>query len=493
MRVQRIKINVKVMSILNGVQEVLEGRDIKGYITGGFVRDTMMGRDSEDIDIVVGAPAMDTARVLADALNGRFVPLDEINEVARVVLTGEKAPYLDVTTMRGDIAEDLALRDFTIDAMAIDLKELIGNGPIIIDPHGGRRDMESRLVRSISEEGFKRDPLRLLRGPRLAAECGFTLAGKTAEQIGRHHSLIAAVAAERVREEMCRLLSVAGADRWLRLLDELGLLMDIFPELSGCRGAEQPKEHYWAVLDHSIETVRTVEFLLRISDSEYFGSEILTLAPWSPELQRYFEGTVSGGHSRKMILKLAALLHDVAKPQTKTFEEGGRMRFFGHSQEGATIVCDIMHRLRFSSIECEMASGMVEHHLRPGQLAREAELPTQRAIYRYFRDTGEVGIDTIFLNLADHLAARGPMLIPEKWREHAEIMAYVIDKKIREESVVYPPKLIDGHDIMGAFGISPGPQVGKLLEAVREAQASGEIATREEALMYVKGQLSIMG
>jgi poly(A) polymerase len=129
---------------------------------------------------------------------------------------------------------------------------------------------------------------------------------------------------------------------------------------------------------------------------------------------------------------------------------------------------------------------MIEHHLRPGQLARDRELPTPRAIYRYFRDTGEAGVDTIFLNLADHLAARGPMMELESWREHAEVMTFVLEERFREESVISPPQLISGHDLIDTFDMTPGPRIGELLEAVREAQAAGEVATREEALDFVR-------
>jgi poly(A) polymerase len=136
-----------------------------------------------------------------------------------------------------------------------------------------------------------------------------------------------------------------------------------------------------------------------------------------------------------------------------------------------------------------MMGKMVAHHLRPGQVVGEG-LPSRRAIYRYFRDTGNAGIDTIFLNLADHLAARGPQLDPEEWREHAREMAYVLEERFREQSIVIPLKLIDGHDLIDILGLSPGPRIGGLLEAVREAQAAGEVVSREEALSYVRKRLS---
>ena len=235
-----------------------------------------------------------------------------------------------------------------------------------------------------------------------------------------------------------------------------------------------------------------IDFVLRGGSSAYYDEGTLAFVAWSWELERHFEEEVSSGHSRKTLLKLAALLHDVAKPQTRSTDERGRVRFLGHAREGVGIAGGVMERLRFSAREREMVQEMVMHHLRPGQLSGEG-LPTRRAIYRYFRDTGEVAIDTIFLNLADHLATRGAELDFEEWREHAQKLAYVLEQRFREESIVAPPKLIDGHDIIDIFGLTPGPKVGQLLEAVREAQAAGDITTREEALVFVQKRLSAKG
>ena len=476
---RRFRVEKGTMKVLSALRELLAGRSVECYLTGGFVRDALMGRATADIDVVVAGNAMELAREVARALEGRYVPLDEVNEIARVVLP---ELCLDFSTMRGSIEEDLALRDFTIDAMAINMKEI--PSATIIDPCGGQHDLEAGLVRAISEEAFLSDPARLLRALRLAAELGFSIDGKTKGQIERHHRLITHVAAERVRDELCRLLAVARAAQWLRLLEELGLLFDIIPELAPTKGAEQPKEHFWDVFEHSIETVAAIEFLLRIDGSSLYPNEILALVPWSPALEEHFEEEVASGHSRKVLLKLAGLLHDIAKPQTRCIDDKGRTRFFGHAKEGAVVGRDILTRLRFSTRERDMVHKMIEHHLRPGQMGEE--MPTRRAIYRYFRDSGDVGIDTIFLNLADHLATRGPNLELEQWREHAQKLAYVLEERFREESIVAPQKLIDGHDLIDIFGMRPGPKIGELLEAVREAQAAGEITTREEALSFVR-------
>ena len=148
----------------------------------------------------------------------------------------------------------------------------------------------------------------------------------------------------------------------------------------------------------------------------------------------------------------------------------------------------LMERLRFSNREIRMVQVMVEHHLRPGYLVAE-DMPSRRAIYRYFRDTAEVGIDTLFLGLADHLAARGPMLDLGEWQKHTDTTQYMLFKWFQEQVTVVPPKLIDGHTLIDEFGLTPGPQIGQLLEKVREAQAAGEVETKEEALELVSRSL----
>jgi len=192
------------------------------------------------------------------------------------------------------------------------------------------------------------------------------------------------------------------------------------------------------------------------------------------------------------MLKMAALLHDMAKPQTKSTEATGRIRFLGHGKEGAVMAASILERLRFSTKEIKLVETMVRHHLRPGQMSNVG-LPTPRAIYRYFRDTGDAGIDTLFLSLADHLATRGPRLDMAAWQEHAQMVEYVLAQRLEQQSRVTPPKLVDGHDLIDIFGMSPGPEVGEILEAVREAQAAGDVATRDEALSYIRQHLLSKG
>jgi len=491
----KLSIEPRASSLLAKVTNFLAKQDIKSYLVGGFVRDVLLGRDTADIDIALAADAVAIAPRIADVLGGKFVLLDEANKVCRVVVADRKAPsggrwQLDFSAFQGSIEQDLGRRDFTIDAIAVDLGELARDDVPLIDPFGGWGDLQDSLIRVVSETAFQSDAARLLRAVRLAAELGFAIENQTEVLIRRHCQLIAGVAGERIREELLRLLAVSQSQRFLPYLDELGLLTVLFPEMAVAKGVEQPKEHFWDVFAHSLKTVVAVDFLLREGSWEYAdGDEILAMAPWSEVLAKHFAQPVSSGSTRRSLLKLAALLHDVAKPQTKAMAEDGRTHFLGHAKLGAAVAVDMLERLRFSGKEVKLVGVMINYHLRPGQMSQE-ELPTRRAIYRYFRDTADAGIDILFLSLADHLATRGPRLNLTGWQEHTEMVAYVLAQHSEQERLVIPAKLVSGHDLINIFGLKPGPRMGQLLEAVREAQASGEVATREEALSYIRERLA---
>ncbi len=489
----KLSIETGTWSLLATVNNLLDLQGIKSYLVGGFVRDVLLGRDTADIDIALAADALEIAPRLADALGGKFVRLDEANKVGRVVVKDKKAPsgdhwQLDFAAFGGSIEQDLSRRDFTIDAMAVDLSELSQDDIPLIDPFNGRDDLKDRIIRVVSGTAFSSDAARLLRAVRLAAELDFTLDGQTETLLKRHSHLIAGVSGERVREELLRLLAVPGSGRFLLYLDELGLLTAIFPEMAKAKGVGQPKEHFWDVFEHSLKVVVAVDFLLHQGSWEYAGDEVLAAVPWSEVLAKHFARPVSGGSTRRSLLKLAALLHDVAKPQTKALTEDGRTRFLGHAKEGAAVAVNILERLRFSGKEVKLVEVMINHHLRPGQMSQEG-LPTRRAIYRYFRDCGEAGIDILFLSLADHLATRGPNLSLTGWQEHARLVDYVLAQHTEQEKLVAPARLVTGHDLINILNMKPGPRMGQLLESVREAQASGEVATREEALAYIRERL----
>ena len=501
-----LKLPVKPMtlSLLEQVGSFCAKQNTQAYIVGGFVRDLLLKRDTADIDIALRADALEIAPELAAALGGKYIPLDEVNRVGRVVIAGGEEPseqvrwQLDLSTAQDGILEDLKRRDFTINAVAIDLEKVIqpqtsaDAQPLdeallatrLIDPYNGLNDLRRGVIRAVSEKALQLDALRLLRAVRLASELGFNISRETEAQIKRYSHLVTGVAGERIREELLRLLAAPKTEQLLLYLDELGLLTALIPELAHTKGVEQPKEHTWDVLNHSVKAVAAVDFVLRQGKWQYASGEILKLVPWSAELSERFDLKVSSGSTRRLLLKLAALLHDIAKPQTKGVDSRGRTRFLGHPKEGAPIAACVLERLRFSSKEVKLVEGIVRYHLRPVQMSPD-EVPSRRATYRYFRDTGEVAIDTLFFSLADHLATRGPNLDMANWRWHTNIVAHILSQHFKQEGALSPSKLINGHDLIGTFGIAPGPKIGQFLEAVREAQASGEVSSREEALSYV--------
>jgi poly(A) polymerase len=405
-----------------------------------------------------------------------------------VIVSNEHQWHLDFTSFLKDIKDDLARRDFTIDAMAIEAQGLSSGSSQLIDPFSGKSDLKKKLVRAVSQNIFTEDAARLLRGVRLASELGFKIAPGTESLIRKDCQLAKLVPGERLREELVRLLALPGSAASIRYLDKLGLLTAIIPELEEMKGAKQPKEHYWNVFDHSVETMATAEFLLRESKWKYGKDDLLTVTPWSEEINGHFNEEVSSGSNRRLLLKLGALMHDIAKPATKTVDETGRTRFLGHAKEGAATAVAVLERLRFSSREIRLVENLIYHHLRPAQMANDG-LPTSRAVYRYFRDTEGAGIDVLFIALADYLATHGPKLDIEEWKQHNLLISFILAEHSNQETKVLPVKLIDGHDLMDIFGLKPGRLLGELLTEVREAQAAQELNTREEALELVRKEL----
>jgi poly(A) polymerase len=483
----------ETISLLNKLDGYLSGKNIEAYIVGGFVRDLLLNRPTADIDIAVAADARKIAFAAAESLGGKYVLLDDANAVARVVLTAPDdassggVKVVDFSSYTGDIRHDLSRRDFTINAMAVSLRDYSVNSSAaeIVDILNGKGDIGLRVIRAVDDKVFSLDAVRLLRAVRLAAELGFTIEEKTENLIREYARLIPEVPGERIREELMRFLAIPGAGRTLVYLDKLGLLTGIFPELEKGRGVAQPKEHYWDVLYHSLAAVKALEFILGEGSWEYVTEDVLADVPLSPVILEHLDQEVSSGSTRKSLLKLSALLHDIGKPGKKTLDDNGRMRFLGHDKEGAELVAGMLENLRFSGKEIKIIETAINYHMRPTQMSGEG-MPADRAIYRYFRDTGETGIDILFLNLADHLAARGPELDMKGWKEHSSLVEYVINKHHQKENIVNPPKIVDGYDIIKLFRVNPGPQVGRILEAVREAQASGEINDREEALSFIR-------
>ena len=474
-------------SIIDRLISFFGVRKLDAYVVGGAVRDRLLGRSSErDIDLAVAGDAVGISQELAAELGGSLAPLSVPRGMMRVVLANpggddqEPGQTIDLTGFSEEIEKELARRDFSVNALAVALPQWhSGNfGDVVIDFHGGRRDLMQKTLRALHPGVFKDDPGRLMRAVRLAGELGLRIEPDTVRLLLSNSHLLPQVAPDRVREELLRLLALNGAMGRIQTLDYLGMLQHIVPELMEAKGVEQPKMHYWDVWGHSLHTLEAAEGVT----GGHQNSPVYSCVPWTPESEAYFAEIVSDGHTRRTVLKLAALFHDVAKPQTKTLEPDGRTRFFGHSEKGAVMAEERLRNLHFSSRGVSMVSRMVEHHLRPTGMSNEGEWPTNRAIYRYFRDVGDVALDTLYLCLADYLGAKGPELAHPEWLNHARMISHVLDTGSQEPVSVATPRLVNGHDLMSHLGLSPGPHIGSLLATIEEARAAGEIETQEQAL-----------
>ncbi|MEO8457716.1 MAG: HD domain-containing protein [Chloroflexota bacterium] len=488
--------NPELLSLLSAIADVTEAASAHAWATGGLVRDLLAGRTVYDLDIAVDGDPLTLGPTLAEAAGGIYFALQEERGQARVLLTG-RGMHIDLIPLRApDIEADLRLRDYTIDALAASLSEIRSGEVTLIDPTGGVGDIAARVVRMTGEQQLQHDPLRMLRGARIATQLSFAVEAETAEAILRNAARLTEAAPERLRDEMVRIFSCENAGAGMRLLDELGLFSVLLPEMERTRGVEQPTNHHaYDVLGHSFATVEALDMLLLDeppgeAPMREIWQELWADLAWCMELRDYFREEVTPGTTRRALLKFCGLLHDIAKPQTKSFEPSGRMRFFGHSDLGAEMATALLRRLRFSSREVSGVAAMIDAHLRPMQLGQSGQ-PTRRAVYRFFRDTRGFGIDTLFLAMADHLGSVGPRVTAESFEYHIALTSYILHIRYSEEDTVISPKrIIDGDDLMAAFALQPGELLGDLLEAVREAQAAGEVGTREQALELARAKLA---
>ena len=472
-------------------------RDVAACVVGGAMRDLLLGRPVHDWDFVVERDAILLARATADRLGAAFFPLDEERDTGRVVTWAADGAriFLDFALRRGpDWRADLEARDLTVNAIALPL-----GASDVIDLFGGQADLDARLIRAVTARSFRDDPARTMRAVRLASELGFQIEPQTAIWIRRDACLLANVSAERVRDELGKLLARPNAFAGIRQMDELELLAQVLPEVAALRGVEQTAPHHWPVLDHTLFVLTVLERIIDESvqhPDEALGIMDGTGAPafvWSDttramadfqvKLATHLIQPLADERPALVALKLAALLHDCAKPQTRTVDDEGRTHFYDHENIGASIAAERVRTLRFTNVEVERVRLDVAHHMRPQQLADAKEGVTRRAAYRFFRDVGEAGVDVLLLALADHIATYGPDVQPERWGRRIKATGELLAEYwARLAENVAPPPLVSGHDLMSELGLPPGKRIGELLEAIREAQAAGEIATRESAL-----------
>lgn len=437
------------------------------YLVGGALRDLLLGREPADFDFAVSGLGIEFAAGFARRARGKLVILSEPDDEARVVC--RRTLVFDFNGFGGrTIDDDLGRRDFTINAMACEL--LADSAGEIIDPHGGRRDIAAGIIRPVCATSLAADPLRLLRAFRHSLELGFRIDPAVLEQ-GRGITLTS-TAGERIGAELLRIMERPGSHAALVSLHQLGRLEEILPDLKPV--LDDPE-----LSRHALDTGRKIEEI--IGGGSYFDR-------YEPEWHTYFErwgaenSDEPGLPYRRALLKLAGLLHDIAKPQTRFTTTDGDVHFYGHDSLGARAAARMCRdRLRLSRPQVKMIRTLTQEHMRLHLLATAADL-SERAIRRYFRDLGPEAFGLMILCFADGWATAG------RTSHLEQTIGRMLEQQREENSRVRVERLVTGHDLI-AMGMKPGPAFKVILQELQDLQVEGRITTKEEGLAYLKTHL----
>lgn len=459
------------------IQDIARQRKSAIFLVGGFLRDLQLGIEKKDFDFAVERDALGVARLLARKIKGAFVLLDQDRGCARVAKKIDGILYtFDFADFRAEtFKEDLAHRDFTINTLSLNLSKLKAStqaAEVLLDLKGGLKDIKDKRIKRVSSKIFEEDPLRMMRAFSLQAALGFKIEVQTLSQIRREKDLISRVSYERIREELFKILETNKAAQVLKSMDRIGLLAKIIPQVKVMDRCRQGTYHHLDVWPHSLETVVQMEKVFEdVKDDA--------------QVADYLKETLAGNRSRRALMKLAALLHDIGKPDTRKKEPEGRISFHGHEHVGKNIVKHIGVMLKLSVGERRALEDMVRRHLRPGYLSNFKQ-PSEKAVYRYFRDTKEEAVGILLLSLADQRATRGPATTQADQEHHEAICLRLVRQffKMKDEKPFV--RLINGDDLIKKLKLTPSPLFAKILTETAEQQTLGKLKDKSAALALAR-------
>ena len=466
---------------LQAARAALAGR--RAWLVGGAIRDRALGRSTVDVDIVVDGDPAESAREVARAA-GRaacFAMSEEFG--AWRVVARDSSWQLDLEPLRGGSLEaDLALRDFTVNAIA---EPLEGGEPI--DPFGGLADLAARRLRMTGPGAFVADPLRVLRLVRVAVELDLEPEAETLRSARAQAGGLRDVSAERVFMELRRILAASGAPQAIQVMTELGATAVVLPELEALRGVEQSRFHHRDVYGHTLEVL---EGAIALSTGGPARDDLdAIIGEHRGEIDALLTEPLSDQLTRGDALRWGVLLHDAAKPLTREVHPAdGRVTFIGHDVRGAELALAVLRRLRASERLCAHVAALVRHHLRLGFLVHEPQPLSRRTVFGYLHACSPVEVDVTLLSVADRLATRGDRA-QESIDAHMRVARGLLEDGLRWRADGSPRPLIRGDELAGELGIPLGPRIGELLLALAEAQYAGEVSTREQSLAYGRSLL----
>lgn len=460
----RIIEKIKNDKIINLIREYADGEI---YLVGGVLRDFYLDKENFDKDIALKHNPEKFAKLLADALDATFIELDGEYEIYRVVLP-DKTNYIDVAKMLGkNIEEDLQRRDLTINSIALNLKTFE-----IIDVTGGVDDLKNKIIRHISEKNFTDDSLRLLRVYRFEAMLGFEINKETSELVKKHAKKIHHSAAERVNYELLKLFSGTYSEKALLDMDKAGLLKEILPVSEDLKSVPPNLHHHLDLFLHSIEIVKQIQQIYENN---------------TPEVKSHLEKTDFGGITRLAHLKFAGFLHDIGKPSTWTIEpDTGKHRFIKHDDVGSKMGVNVLKKLKLSKKQIDYITKMIKYHIYPSHVVVAPDI-TDKIYMRLIRKLENDVIDVIILAMADRYSARGVEISEEIVQTNINNLQKLLDFYLYVKDSLKPlPKLLSGEEIMEILDLKPSKELGNIIAELKEAQISGDINTKKEALIFIK-------
>ena len=468
------------------------------YLVGGCIRDLLLGREFNDLDFVMPDDPTPFAKAVAKRLKAGFFVLDDERRTTRIVLKNEMGEMfpLDFVKFTGDcLEEDLRSRDFTINAMAISIHDLA----TVIDPLDGQLDLEKGCLRLCHSRALLDDPVRVLRGIRMALQFGFDFEPGLEYKFKEAAAYLPNTSHERQRDEFFKILDGNNPAKGLEFCRKSHVFNAMIPSLVEQEAVPAPAPHILPLIDHTMAVVTYLDQILTVvedfqtqeMDRPWWLVEVIdALAPFAPQLNEFFQEEITPGRTKRSLALLGALLHDLGKPMTMKLGEDGRLHYHNHAQVGADLAEDVTKGLKLSNAECHWVTQLVRHHMDLLPFTNGKKALTPQGIYRFFQKVDEVGVAIILHILADTLGTYGEALPAKKWDQSVHVAQEFLSAWWNhKESIISPTPLLDGHDIQRIFGLKPGVEIGRLLDFLLEAQVRGEVRTQGEAETFISKQI----
>lgn len=443
--------------LLKRIGEIADRSSMMAFVVGGYVRDLLLGKAVKDIDVVVVGSGIEFGNTVARELGRSNIVVFEnfgtamlqLNDVKLEFVGARKESYHRYSRKPkvevGTLDDDLSRRDFTVNAMAVSLND--STFGCLLDPFGGQRAMEERILRTPlnPETTFDDDPLRIMRAFRFACQLEFEIESSVLEAAKKMAPRLKIVSQERISDEFMKILLSSKPSIGFKQMYETGVLKIVFPEVALMGGVDQRQDfHHKDVLQH---TLRVVDNVAEVSPN-----------PW---------------------LRMAALLHDIAKPRTKAFKEGAGWTFHGHEEVGARMVKPIFKKMRFPFDHLSYVEKLVRLHLRPMALVDEGV--TDSAVRRLLFEAGEEVDDLMVLCRAD-ITSKNPKLVGQVRKNYDLVVEKMAEVEEKDRIRSWQPP-VRGEEIMQVCGLEPGPLVGKLKTAITDAILDGKIPNDHDAAL----------